>query len=138
MVVNGSESGWSYMTSGIPQCSVLGPILFPIYINDLPDIVEVLMKLFADVSIHTVTKSRENELQPNLDRAVKWAKDWEMFYNTDKCHQLHIGKQDTDFRFIIQTRNQRTQLERVDKEKDLGVTVDSKLNFRVGRKTLRN
>ena len=140
MVVNGPESGWSYMTSGIPQCSVLGPILFPIYINDLPDIVEVLMKLFADDSklYHIVTNSRENELQPNLDRAVKWVKDWEMFYNTDKCHQLHTGKQDTDLRYIIQTRNQRTQLERVDKEKDLGVIVDSKLNFRVGRKTLRN
>lgn len=90
------------------------------------------MKLFADDAklYHTVTNSRENELQLNLDRAVKWAKDWEMFYNTEKCHQLHIGKQDTDFRYTMQTRNQRTQLERVDKEKDLGVIVDSKLNFR--------
>ena len=53
-----------------------------------------------------------------------------MFYNTDKCHQLHFGKQDTDFRYTMQTRNQRTQLEKVHKEKDLGVTVDSKLIFR--------
>ena len=53
-----------------------------------------------------------------------------MFYNTDKCHQLHIGKQDTDFMYTMQTRNQRTELERVDKEKDLRVIVHSKLNFR--------
>ena len=85
------------------------------------------MKIFADDAklYHTVTNSKENELQLSLDRAVKWAKDWEMFYNTDKCHQLHIGKQDTDFRYTMQTRNQRTQLEKVHKEKDLGVTVDS-------------
>ena len=76
----------------IPQSSVLGPILFLIYINDLPDVVEVLMKLFADNAklYHIVTNSRENELQLNLDRAVKWAKDWKMFYNTDKCQQFHI------------------------------------------------
>ena len=111
---------------------MLGPILFLIYINDLPDVVEVLMKLFADDAklYHTVTNSRENELQLNLDIAVKWTKDWEMFYNTDKCHQLYIGKKDTDFRYTMQTRNQRIQLEKLDKEKDLGVTIDSKLNFK--------
>ena len=67
---------------------MLGPILFLIYINDLPAVVEVLMKPFADDAklYHTVTNSRENELQLNLDRAVKWVKDWEMFYNTDKFH----------------------------------------------------
>ena len=81
MVVSGSESDWSDVTSGIPQGSVLGPILFLIYINDLPDVVEVLMKLFADDAklYHTVTNSRENELQLSLDRAVKWAKNGKCF-----------------------------------------------------------
>ena len=101
VVVNGFESDWSDVTSGIPQGSVLGPILFLIYINDLLGVVEILMKLFADGAklYHTVTNRRENELQLNLDRAVKWAKDWEILYNTDKCHQLHVWKQETVFRY---------------------------------------
>ena len=47
-VVNGAHSEWRDITSGIPQGSVLGPILFLIFINDLPKVIKCLIKLFAD------------------------------------------------------------------------------------------
>ena len=48
VVVNGAHSEWRDITSGIPQGSVLGPILFLIFINDLPKVIKCLIKLFAD------------------------------------------------------------------------------------------
>ena len=48
VIVNGSQSSWKDVTSGIPQDSVLDPVLFLVFINDLPDVIEVLIKLFAD------------------------------------------------------------------------------------------
>ena len=48
VVINGSESEWSGVTSGIPQGSVLGPSLFLVYINNMPDVINALIKLFAD------------------------------------------------------------------------------------------
>ena len=50
VVLNGIESEWEFIYSGVPQCSVLGPLLFLIYINDLTDGINSSMKLFADDS----------------------------------------------------------------------------------------
>ena len=94
VVLNNSHSMWAPVTSGIPQGSVLGPILFTIYINDLPDIVKNITKLFADdtkiYSIVNNTTDKEN-LQTDLNNLTYWSKTWLLIFNKKKCKHLHLG-----------------------------------------------
>ena len=68
VVLNGQSSSWTEVTSGIPQGSVLGPILFAIYINDLPDALENMIKLFADDT--KVFASVNNEEDKTISRVT--------------------------------------------------------------------
>ena len=73
VLLNGAHSAWSTVTSGIPQGSVLGPILFTIYINDLPDVIKNMVKLFADDTkvYATVNNTDERDsLQSDIDRLM--------------------------------------------------------------------
>ena len=87
VVICGSASDWQSVTSGIPQGSVLGPILFLIFINDLPDAINCCIKLFADdAKIYAQVNSIEQgkDLQSNNKRAEEWASTWQMFFNEKK------------------------------------------------------
>lgn len=133
VVVCGSASDWQSVTSGIPQGSVLGPILFLIFINDLPDAINCCIKLFADdAKIYAQVNSIEQgkDLQGNIKRAEEWASTWEMFFNEKKCKQLHIGTKDMGITYKMYKNNSETVVEKADTEKDLGVVFDSKLLFR--------
>ncbi len=95
VVTNGQQSDWQKVSSGIPQGSVLGPILFLIYINDFPEMMTCCIQLFADDSkLYTVVNNvqQSEELQKNILQAEKWADLWQMQFNASKCKQLHIGK----------------------------------------------
>ncbi|MES9881396.1 MAG: reverse transcriptase domain-containing protein [Sedimenticola sp.] len=132
VVINGKKSEWRNVKSGIPQGSVLGPILFLVYINDLPNTVTCLIKLFADDSklYSKVNNQMQAEtLQQNLNSAETWANEWQMYFNAKKCKHLHIGKKDSGYQYKMRNNDNEITLEKVSSETDLGVIIDSNLNF---------
>ena len=94
-MIGEASSRWTDVLSGVPQGSVLGPLLFVIYINDLPDKIENVTKLFADDSkIIAVTKGQTDieSLQRDLYTVEEWCKTWGMRLNVEKCKVMHFGK----------------------------------------------
>ena len=129
--VNGTESDSAPVISGIPQGSVLGPLLFVIYINDLPELLNSESFMFADDTklFRTITsKSDAVALQSDLDALQEWSEKWLLRFNPDKCHVLTLGKFENT-RYTHRYKLDHHELEHVFKEKDLGVTIDSNLTF---------
>jgi ribonuclease P/MRP protein subunit RPP40 len=79
-------SDWSEVKSGVPQVSVLGPLLFVIYINDLPVTVVCECKMYADDSkLISVNLDALNGIQNDIDAVTSWTKDWLMRLNVRLC-----------------------------------------------------
>ena len=129
--VNGTYSDPSNVKSGVPQGSVLGPILFVLYINDLPENLNSHVLLFADdTKVFRSIRTQEDArlLQLDIDALLRWSQDWLLNFHPDKCHVLTLGK----FERIKHTERYRLdnhELEHVFEEKDLGVIIDSELKF---------
>ena len=95
VVLEGERSAEAPVTSGVPQGSVLGPLLFLLYINDLPQNIQSQVRLFADdTAVYiTVTSSEDaNTLQADLDALQEWERTWDMEFNPSKCQVLHITR----------------------------------------------
>ena len=93
-VVDGEISNWKSVLSGVPQGSVLGPILFLIYINDLDDSITSNVLKFADdtkLFRKVNTDGDKQHLQNDIYRLMKWSEKWQMLFNFGKCKCLHTG-----------------------------------------------
>ena len=133
VIVNGQESEWKPVTSGIPQGSVLGPVLFIIYINDMPDTIRSMCKLFADDSkLYLTVKSRYDQeiIQSDLFKLCDWSKEWLLVFNIAKCKAVHYGN--IQFEFDYQMKDNTGQVKDLPydtEEKDLGIKFHNSLKF---------
>ena len=120
VVVDGEVSSWKPVLSGVPQGSVLGPILFLVYINDLEEgVTGNILKFADDTKLFRKTKEigDKQKLQDDIDKLVRWSEKWQMLFNFGKCKCLHTGPGNTGMNYEMGG----SILSKTVKEKDLGV-----------------
>lgn len=122
--LNKKYSDWSSVVSGVPQGSVLGPLLFLIYINDLDEgIISKLGKFADDTKVaRGVSNDSEVEiLRADLCKLFQWSVDWQMLFNVDKCTVMHLGSKNPQCEYKMGNNILKISKQ----ERDLGVTIDS-------------
>jgi ribonucleases P/MRP protein subunit RPP40 len=132
------ESGnkWSSITmnSGVLQGSILGTLLFIIFINGIDEgIVSDILKLADDTKIFRKVGTGEsvNKLRADLQVLVNWSDKWQMKFNTDKCKVMHIGANNLKEEYFMEGK----QLEKITEETNLGVNISS--NFKVAKQCMQ-
>ena len=126
VIVNGLTSEWTAVTSSVPQGSVLGPLLFLIYINDLDNgLISRVSKFADDTKLGTNAADPEavRNLQRDLAAISEWSNVWQMPFNLDKCHVLHAGTANQEENYSLLG----SALSSVDKERDLEVVITADL-----------
>ena len=119
VVVDGEVSSWKSVLSGVPQGSVLGPILFLVYIHNLEEgVTGSIMKFADDTKLFRKTKEigDKQNLQDDIDELVKWSEKWQILFNFGKCKCLHTGPGNTGMNYEMGG----TILSKTVKEKDRG------------------
>lgn len=127
--VGDAVSSGALVLSGIPQGSILGPILFTIFINDLPGATLSTCKIFADDTKLYNKSDKHDILQRDLDSLLRWSEDWQLSFNIDKCKVLHVGKTNPKHKYNMTLDNVVYEITSCGEEKDLGVIFDNMLLF---------
>ncbi|CAM4609502.1 unnamed protein product [Lepidochelys olivacea] len=126
VLLKGEQSDWREVTSGVPQGSVLGPILFNLFITDLgTKSGSVLIKFADDTKLGGIANLEKDRdiIQEDLDDLVNWSN--RMKFNSEKCKVMHLGINNKNFSYKLGTH----QLEVTEEEKDLGVLVDHRMTM---------
>jgi len=124
--LRGSLSSWLAVLNGVPQGSVLGPILFLIYINDLDiGIKNCLLKFADDTKVFGKISDPTGHflLQDDINQLIEWSADWQMLFNVDKCKVMHFGKKNQEYEYFMNGH----KLDSVTAEKDLGIWISHDL-----------
>ena len=122
--VQGEFSSFKDILSGIPQGSVLGPLLFILFINDLPDCLKSSVKIFADDLKLIANLSDKTVIDNDLKSLEDWEGKWLLEFNSEKCKVLHIDLNDNEhLDYVLNGK----QLKKTEQEKDLGVLTSGTL-----------
>ena len=128
VLVGGKISDLVNVMSGIPQGTVLGPLLFICYINDLPNTIKSKIRIYADDTLVYSCINTIDDcilLQRDLVELEKWAKVWKIEFNPLKCELLTITNQRSPLKFTDHIND--VPIKEADFVKYLGVVIDSKL-----------
>jgi hypothetical protein len=130
VIVDGMSSDLVSVDSGVPQGTVLGPLLFLLHINDLPSVVNSKVRLFADDCLIYREIGNTNDqviLQKDLDSLEHWGTKWGMKFNANKCNVMRVSRKRVPFQAFY-TLSGHILKEVVDAQY-LGVTIDSGLDW---------
>ena len=130
--MNGTLSNRISVVSGVPQGSVLGPALFLVFVNDLPEQVKGHILMFADDAKlygnpgQLMTPAVNPQMQVDLEAMADWSASWQLPFNLKKCKVLHLGRCNPRQQYFLQD----APISEVSEERDLGVIIDEELKFR--------
>ena len=130
VILENDHSDWTKVDSGVPQGTVLGPLLFLCYINDLPEHVNSQVRLFADDAViyrKISTDDDSKKLQADLDKLVRWESKWQMSFHPAKCKVMHITRQRNPR--IRQYTLRGCNLETEETATYLGVDINNQLDW---------
>ena len=108
------------IVSGVPQGSVLGPLLFLLFINDLPNNIRNKVFMFADDLKLVADATNINDISSDLIELENWEDLWQLRFNASKCKVMHLQPNENP---CLEYRLSNVVLETVEYEKDLGLTV---------------